>query len=169
MASIRWLDKNFEYVVLAVLLAVLTVLSFSNVVLRYCFASSIIWADEICRFALVLSGFFSIPCWVRNKTGIRVDALLLLLPPKLRSFFEYVTTCIMIALFAYLLKGTGMVIASAVKINLRSPSLELPMACMYEAIRFAFLLSLFRLFQALVLQVKSDFNPAAAKDEGVSA
>lgn len=169
MATIRWLDKNFEYAILAVLLFTLTVFSFSNVVLRYCFGSSIIWADEVCRFALVLSGFFSIPCWVRNKTGIRVDALLVLLPAKARAVCEYAVTFAMLALFAYLLKGTGMVVAGAVRINLVSPSLQFPMHYLYDAIWFAFLLSVVRLVQALAVQIRDDFFRAAADSEGAAA
>ena len=167
MAIARWLDKNFEYVILAVLLMVLSFFSFGNVVLRYCFGSSIIWADEVCRYALVLSGFFSIPCWVRNGTGIRVDALLLVLPVRVRNVCEYFVDLIMIALFAYLLKGTDMVIAGAIKINLLSPALRLPMFYLYYTIWFAFFLSLVRLVQAVTARIRSDFFHTGSK--GVSA
>ena len=65
MMFLKWLDRHFEHTVLAVLLVVLTVLSFMNVVMRYGFQSGLSWSDEVCKYSLVLSGFFSMPCWKR--------------------------------------------------------------------------------------------------------
>ena len=169
MAMARWLDKNFEYIILAILLMIITFFSFTNVMLRYFFGNSIIWADEVCRFSLILSGFFSIPCWVRSGAGLRVDALIQIFPVKARSVCGYLVALAMIALFAYLLKGTGMVIAGAVKINLVSPALLFPMSYLYNAIWFALLLSLVRQVQALAARIWGDFFRTADSREGVSA
>lgn len=35
MKFLRWLDKHFEHVILAILLIVLTFFSFANVIMRY--------------------------------------------------------------------------------------------------------------------------------------
>jgi TRAP-type C4-dicarboxylate transport system permease small subunit len=124
MAVLRWLDRNFEYALLAALLAALTAFSFLNVMLRYGFNSSIVWSDEVCRYSLVLSGFFSIPCWLRHKTGLRVDAFLPLFPEKLRGVFDWGASLLMLALFSYLTYGIWLVTTHSLRINLLSPTLR---------------------------------------------
>ncbi len=62
MNIVKWLDKNLELMILAFLLAVMSVLSFTNVIMRYCFHSALSWSDEICCYCLALSAFFSLPC-----------------------------------------------------------------------------------------------------------
>ena len=54
MSFLRKLDKNFEFVFLAGLLIIMTVLSFANVVMRYFFKAPIFWSDEICCYCLAL-------------------------------------------------------------------------------------------------------------------
>ena len=65
MSVLKYLEKNFELIVMSILLAIFTVLMFTNVVLRYVAKTSIVWGDEVCRYALVASTFFSIPIWIR--------------------------------------------------------------------------------------------------------
>ncbi|MDR1520031.1 MAG: TRAP transporter small permease [Planctomycetota bacterium] len=165
MAVMRWLDKNFEYVLLAALLAVLTVFSFLNVILRYGFNSSIVWSDEVCRYSLVLSGFFSIPCWLRHKTGLRVDAFLPLFPEKLRIIFDWGASLLMLALFSYLTYGIWLVTRHSLRINLLSPTLRFPLAYLYGVIALAFVLSCTRLLQALAQQIRR--GTAASGDAAV--
>ena len=58
MKLIKWLDKNFELAVMAVMLAVMSILSFVNVIMRYFFKSALSWSDEVCCYCLALSAFF---------------------------------------------------------------------------------------------------------------
>ena len=75
MKLIRWLDKNFELTILAVLLAVMSVLSFANVIMRYCFKSALSWSDEVCCYCLALSA----------SPSIRYDSEMILASLSLRS------------------------------------------------------------------------------------
>jgi TRAP-type C4-dicarboxylate transport system permease small subunit len=165
VAPLRWLDRNFEHVLLAALLAVLTVFSFLNVTLRYGFNSSIVWSDEVCRYSLVLSGFFSIPCWLRHKTGLRVDAFLSLFPGRIRAVFDWGASLLMLALFSYLTYGIWLVTRHSLRINLLSPTLRFPLAYLYGVIALAFVLSCTRLLQALAQQIRR--GTAASGDAAV--
>lgn len=53
MRVLKWLDKNLEIGCMAVLLIIMTALSFTNVVLRYGFSSALSWSDEVCCYCLV--------------------------------------------------------------------------------------------------------------------
>lgn len=50
MRVLKWLDKNLEIGCMAVLLIIMTALSFTNVVLRYCFSNALSWSDEVCCY-----------------------------------------------------------------------------------------------------------------------
>ena len=53
MKQIKWLEKNFELMILAIMLVVMSCLSFANVIMRYCFHNALSWSD-----VLLLSGTF---------------------------------------------------------------------------------------------------------------
>lgn len=155
MSFLKWLDKHFEHTVLAVLLVILTALSFMNVVMRYAFQSGLSWSDEVCKYSLVLSGFFSMPCWIRYNNGIRVDAVVGMLPRGIKTLLLYVTDLLMIGFLCFMTKGAFDMAASCAKINQKSPALQLPMAYLYGIIGFAFALSIFRYLQIMVLKHKT--------------
>ncbi|MDO4267512.1 MAG: TRAP transporter small permease [Eubacteriales bacterium] len=152
MAALKWLDKHFEHVILAVLLVILTLLSFLNVILRYAFQSGLSWSDEVCKYALVLSGFVSVPCWIRYNTGIRVDALVGMFPEKLKTMLLYLTDLLMIGFLGFMTKGAADMAATCASVNQKSPALQIPMAWLYELIAFFFLLSIFRYVQMIILK-----------------
>ena len=54
MKLVKWLDKNLELVILAIMLAVMCCLSFANVIMRYAFHHALTWSDEICCYLLAL-------------------------------------------------------------------------------------------------------------------
>ncbi|MBS6642878.1 MAG: TRAP transporter small permease [Clostridiaceae bacterium] len=154
MVFLKWLDRHFEHMVLAALLVVLTVLSFMNVVMRYGFESGLSWSDEVCKYSLVLSGFFSMPCWIRYNNGIRVDALVGMLPQAVQQIFLYLTDLLMVGFLCFLTKGAVDMVVSCVRINQKSPALQLPMAYLYGIIAFTFVLSIVRYIQIMVLKHK---------------
>lgn len=151
---LQWLDKHFEHTLLAVLLVVLTALSFMNVVLRYAFQSGLSWSDEVCKYSLVLSGFISMPCWIRYHQGIRVDAVVVMLPERIKTILLYATDVLMIGFLVFMTKGAVDMAASCAQINQKSPALQLPMAYLYGIIAFTFVLSIVRYLQAMVLKHK---------------
>ena len=152
MKLLRWLDKHFEHVILAVLLIILTALSFGNVVMRYVLKSGMSWSDEVCKYSLVFSGFFSIPCWIRYNTGIRVDALTEVFPEKVKTVLLYITDLVMIVLLGIMTKGSAELVKTCLSVNQKSPALQIPMAYLYGLITFAFVLSIFRYVQMMILK-----------------
>ena len=49
MKQIKWLEKNFELMILAIMLVVMSCLSFANVIMRYCFHNAL-----SCTFCFLL-------------------------------------------------------------------------------------------------------------------
>lgn len=154
MSILKKLDKNFEFICLAVLLAVMTVLSFANVVMRYCFRAPIFWSDEVCCYCLALSAFFCLPASIRYRTAIRVDTLTAVLPRSVQKVLQIVCDVIMIIFLAICVKGGIDVAANAAKIAQKSPALQIPVSFLYVIMTFCFLLAIFRSVQVIWLSLK---------------
>lgn len=148
MKHMKWLDKNFELVILAVFLLIMSLLSFTNVIMRYCFHHALSWSDEVCCYCLALSAFFCLPCAVRMGTSIRVDTFTTLLPGRIEKILKIVCNVVMIGFLVWLFRGVVVIIQNAAKINQASPALQIPLAYLYGIMGFAVALAVFRYIQA---------------------
>ena len=150
MSIWKFLDEKFELVVMAIFLAIFTVLMFTNVVLRYCFGTSIIWGDELCRYCLVGSTFFSIPIWIRRRSGIRVDAVVSLLPKKVQKTLDTIIYGILIVFFAFLfVKGLG-VYQNMAESGQTSAAMHMPTKYLYLVVEIGFCLAIVRSAEVLI-------------------
>lgn len=153
MAVLKWLDKNFEICCMALLLVVMTVLSFANVVMRYCFNNALSWSDEVCCYCLALSAFFSFPATIRNRTMLRVDTFTTMLSKSTQKVITIVCTVIVVLFSALLFKGGLDLIAVTMKTGQRSPALQMPVAYLYWVMTLCFIWSVFRGIQVVVLDI----------------
>lgn len=153
MKAIKWLDRNFELAVLAIMLAVMSVLSFANVIMRYCFHSALSWSDEVCCYCLALSAFFALPCAVRMGSSIRVDTFLVMMPKGVQRALNLATNLVMIVFLGFVIKGTMGMISNAARVNQASPALRIPLAQIYSVMGFAIALAIFRYIQITILDL----------------
>jgi TRAP-type C4-dicarboxylate transport system permease small subunit len=73
------------------------VINFVNIIGRYVFSVSIPWAEEIMLFLMVGCVFTGCCSVAWQGRHIRMDVLLLALPPKLRAFFDLFSDLVLIA------------------------------------------------------------------------
>lgn len=165
MSVLKFLDKKFELMLLGIMLAVFTALMFVNVVLRYFLGDAIVWGDELCRYCLVGSTFLSIPIWIRRRSGIRVDAVISLLPKRIQKVMDVVVYLILLVFFIYLFV-VGLGVMESMEGQL-SAAMRMPTAWLYGVVEFGLLLSAFRTVQVLVLQVREFNKPAETTPEEV--
>ena len=151
MKVVKWLYKNLELMILAFLLAVMSVLSFTNVIMRYCFHNALSWSDEICCYCLALSAFFSLPCAIRLGSSIRVDTFITMIPKAAQKIVEQVCSVVMIVFLIFLLKGTFGIVENAARVGQASPALRIPLAQIYSIMGVAVFLGIVRYVQMFVL------------------
>lgn len=163
MKSIKWLEKNFELAILAAFLIIMSVLSFANVILRYCFHQALSWSDEVSCYCLALSAFFCLPCAIRMGTSIKVDTFTTILPLNMQRIINMVCNVGMIVFLVWLFKGTIVIIQNAAKIKQASPALQIPLAYLYGIMGFAIVLAILRYIQAIIKGVIKN-----SQDEGVA-
>jgi len=152
MSFLKKLDKNFELICLAILLMIMTVLSFANVVMRYCFKAPIFWSDEVCCFCLALSAFFCLPYSIRWRTAIKVDTFTSMMPKAVQRILQVICDVIMLVFLGICIKGGFDLVGNAAKIAQKSPALQIPVSILYAVMTFCFVLAILRTVQVLVLE-----------------
>lgn len=99
------LDK-LEETAIAVLLGLMTLLTFTNVVLRYGFNSSIIWSLEVTLILFAWLVLFGISYGFKVTAHLGVDAITNLLPPGPRKAVALFAGVICLIYACLLLKGS---------------------------------------------------------------
>jgi len=83
------------------------VINFANIIGRYFFAVSISWAEEAMLFLMIGAVFLAAGPVAYLGRHIRMDVVVLMLPPRARKAFEIfsdlvtIATCLMLAVFAW--------------------------------------------------------------------
>lgn len=83
-------------VIVMVCSAVMVVVVFAQVVMRYVFNGSFDWADEVSRLGFVWMIFLGIPLRVRDGTHVSIDLIVSRFPPALRRLL-YRVMCLLAA------------------------------------------------------------------------
>ena len=153
MRVLKWLDKNLEIGCMAVLLIIMTALSFTNVVLRYCFSNALSWSDEVCCYCLAISAFLSLPATIRNQSMIRVDTFTMTLPKPVQRIIS-IACMLMVGVFCVILVKRGYrLLEGTMRSGQRSPALQIPVAYFYRATMICFVLAVIRAIQVVILEI----------------
>ncbi len=153
MTTLKWLDRNFEICCMAILLAIMTILSFTNVVMRYFFNNALSWTDEVCCYCLAISAFLSLPATIRNKSMIRVDTFTTMLSKPTQRIISIICTILVVVFSTFLIVGGFELIAVTAKTGQRSPALQIPVANIYWVMTICFILAVLRGIQVLILDI----------------
>lgn len=94
-----WIER-----ILAIAFAAAVILSFVNVIGRYVFGSTIIWADEIQIYIMIWMAFLGAVVATWRQMHLRMDLLFRMLPPPLRL-------CVQVLEFAAMIVLAGVVVA----------------------------------------------------------
>ena len=97
--------NTYEETALAVIMGLMTLVTFINVVLRYGFNSSLIWGLEVTLILFAWLVIFGISYCVKVTAHLGVDALTNLFGRKGRKGFALVSAVLCIAYAALLMKG----------------------------------------------------------------
>lgn len=95
-----------EETIIAVLLGLMTVLTFANVVARYVFNSNILWALELTVFMFAWLVLLGASYAVKKGSHLGVDAILNIVSPSTKKFLGILGSLACIAFAFLLLKGS---------------------------------------------------------------
>ena len=97
--------EEIEKTVIALILGLMTLITFINVVLRYGFNTGLIWGLEATTFLFAWLVLFGISYAVKVTANLGVDALTNMLPPSLRRIIALFAAVIFIGYACLLMKG----------------------------------------------------------------
>lgn len=166
MKVLKWIEKNFELVLLMIMLAGFSVVMMAQVIMRYVFNSPFSWAEELCRYFFVATVAFASAYCVRHDVLLRVDVIVELFPRSIQHLFKYFMWVAMIATYMVLAIGGTTVLASAYKTKQVSPAMQMPMWWLYMLVDIGFFLTVARSLQALITEVIQNVRTKNAKKEG---
>ena len=98
--------NEFEESFIAIILGLMTIITFINVILRYGFNTGLIWGLEATAFLFAWLVLFGMSYAVKVTAHLGVDAILNMVPPGARRFLGVLSAAICVAYAFLLLKGS---------------------------------------------------------------
>ncbi len=135
MSWIRTLSDKLNKVaevVIAVLLAVMSIVIFMQVVYRYVVGSSLSWSEELGRYILVYLTFLGASVAVKKNSHIGVEAVVKVLPRSIANIVEWIANVLTLAFFVVLIAYGSKVVG--ITLSQLSPALHVKMGFIYMAV-----------------------------------
>ncbi len=124
------LTAVLEYLSMA-LIALMAILVVAQVVLRYVFNDPLDWSEEMARITFIYITFIGIGAAYGRRRHMAIDALVILLPPKMKRIVEVSVVSLASAFLIALIVMTGRSMVELYKMEVTTPALEYPMAFVY--------------------------------------
>ena len=166
--AVRWLDR-LEEVLIAVILAAMTLVAFVQVVARYAFNYSFTSALELTTTLFAFLIFLGIPYGVRVGSHIGMEALVKSMSPRNARIAAAVALVLCIAYAAILLAGSWQYVARMYELGIDMEDLPIPQWLPRAVMVLSFVLLVLRFGQALWRVVSGREAAMALSDEGAEA
>jgi C4-dicarboxylate transporter DctQ subunit len=155
MKCIRWLDENLEKVFCVAVLFTFTTLMAANVIARFGFQKGFAWGSEATLFLAIWFITISMSYGFKHRAHARVTFVVNLLPPLVQKVLELVCGILMLALYVWLTRGGLLLLTDLSVFNKRGQLIPYPMWTLYLSMPVGCALSVIRLTQNLVTDVKA--------------
>ena len=172
MKAVKWLDEHFEEAIIIFLLAVISIVELMQVICRNVPGiPALSWAEEMARYAWIVTVFISLPFTIRTSTTLRVTALVEAFPWKLTNIMNIIVDIVTAIVLGIMAWTTITVIGQVQAGGSVSPAMQIPMWILYVIIFIGFAGGALRAIQMCVIHIKTiNVKPvnsveAAAADE----
>lgn len=151
--------KRLDEWLIAILLAAMTLLTFSQVVMRYVFNSGFTWALELTTILFACMIFIGISYGVRVGAHIGVDALVKLLPTKPRRFVSIIAVLLCLIYAGMVIYGSMQYVIKMKSAGIELEDLAIPMWLVRAILPIGFILLVLRFLPVLanLITGKSDY------------
>jgi TRAP-type C4-dicarboxylate transport system permease small subunit len=127
------LTAVLEYLSMACI-AIMTLLVIAQVVLRYVFNDPLDWSEEMARIVFIYLAFIGIGAAFGRRRHMSIDALVVLLPPRIKRAVEFAVVGIASAFLVAVIMLTARSMAELHRMDITTPALEYPMPLVYLVI-----------------------------------
>lgn len=123
-----YLEKTLN-IIMAIALAIMVVLVFGNVILRYFFNSGITWSEEMSRYLFVWLTFLGAISAFKNNEHLGVDMVIKRLPIKMKKVTLVISDLMMLFVLILILDGSWKM--TLINIDSKAPATGMPLAFVY--------------------------------------
>lgn len=142
---IRKIDKiifNIENLSAGIAYAIMVVVVFVGVILRYLVKTPNLYGEEVSRYLMVMSVFLGIAAGCRQKVHLSVELFVSLFPSILKKVITVFVRTLVVVTYGYMSYAGIEMVRQMKMLGQTSPALRLPMWIMYAVITAGFVLSL---------------------------
>ena len=157
--------NKFEENFLSLLLVGMTLLVFSEVVLRFGFNTGVDWSQEVTLYMMAWFVLFGASYGVKVGAHIGVDSFVKLFPKRIRQTLGVLSVAICIAYCVIFMVGAWNYLAKLKKINIEMEDLEIQRWMSESIIFLGFLFLIFRFLQLLIKIFKGEAEGFSHIDE----
>ncbi|MFZ3591302.1 TRAP transporter small permease [Bacillus sp. DJP31] len=154
MKIIRWLDRHVEEALLVLFSSVMVSVIFVQVIMRL-LDSSLSWSEELARYCFIWMVYIGISYGVKKQRHIKVDVVLLLLKEKGQNILTIVSNVLFIIFALFVIRYGFDISLKLLSFGQTSPALHIPMGIVYMATPIGISLTLIRLIQNLVKNIRA--------------
>ncbi|MEJ2284250.1 MAG: TRAP transporter small permease [Desulfobacterales bacterium] len=151
-----FLDKIltfFEEWTLFVTVMVALVALFVNVVLRYGFNYSLAWSEELVREVIIYTTFIGCSAAVKNRSMIKIDASVQLLP-KLTKPMTYFSNLVIMIFAGMMIYYGWLMVAMQHRTNQKTIIMEIPYVILYAILPLMGVMMLIRSIQVVYQDIQ---------------
>ncbi len=145
----RGLDR-LEEILVSFLLAGMTVVTFAQVIARYVFNYSFVWALELTMFFFGALIFLGMSYGVRIGAHIGVDALLRVVPARVAKGMMVLGTLLSIVYASIVLYGSWIYVDKMYTIGIMAQDIPIPQWVPRLVLPIGYILLIYRLLEVLV-------------------
>jgi C4-dicarboxylate transporter, DctQ subunit len=160
---------NFERNALIIALAIMVIVIFTNVVMRYVFNSSLSWSEEFARYLFVWFSWIGVSAGVKDNEHLRVEFLsMALVKRKLFKADEAIKIIVALVWLAtsWIVAYYGFDIISAqIDMNVLTPAMRIPVWTAYLAIPACSLVVGIRLILNIIVSAKIVLGKSTSESE----
>lgn len=143
----------FETGSFVVLLSVMTFVVFLQVICRYILHASLSWSEEVSRYCMIYTVFIGVGAGLKAGTHTGVDALVMILPKKIKWTVVFIEKIICLALSAAFFALSVEVVMQLLASGQKSATLFIPIAFAYLAMPIGFFGGIIRSIQNIIKHV----------------
>lgn len=154
MGLLHKVDEHLEEYLLSAILSTAVVLITVQVFMRYVLQASPSWTEELARYLFIWMVYIGISYGVKKQRHIKVDAIMLVLSDKAQKYLVIASNLLFIVFCLVIIHQGTAVAIKLFTFGQTSPALSIPMGYIYLASPIGLSLSIIRLIQNIVLQIR---------------
>ena len=159
MKVIRWLDNNFEAVVMSTTLLTMSAIIAVQVFFRYVLLNSLAWSEEVARYLFIYTVYFGISYGVRKSRHIKIDFVISLFSERGKKILSLISDLLFLVFAVVITVQAGIVTETIGRLGQITGATQMPMAIVYSAVPLGYGLVCIRLIQNIVFKIRSFEKP----------